>query len=164
MAAAVNLWDLIILLVIGLSCVLGLWRGLIREVLALATWIVVALALYGYSAMLADRLEDFLGSPLWSWVLVLGLLILVPILSGALLTWMLTQMTEFVGLSLVNRALGGVFGLARGALIVCVALFGGQMLFSSTELWRESALIPHFMELIEILPSLNFQSPPAIVI
>lgn len=48
-----------------------------------------------------------------------------------------------------DRLLGGVFGIARGLIIVLVIMFVSSVFVSETALWQESKLVPYGMTMIE---------------
>ena len=146
------------LVVVGLSCCLGLWRGLIREVLSLATWIGAVVAVWLYHERLAALLPAFIEQPLLRYFTAFLVLFLGVLIIGNLLAKLLSDMLALAGLTLIDRILGGGFGLMRGALIVCVALYLAGPLAAETGFWTESALIPHGLALIEWSSALLAQS------
>jgi membrane protein required for colicin V production len=119
---ALNWIDWLCLAVIGISLLLGLWRGLIYEVFALVGWIAAFFLAQHYATALQPTLAAHLPLQAWGpaahYALAFVLLfILVLILSG-LAAWGLKQLTSAVGLKPVDRFLGACFGLLRAALIL----------------------------------------------
>jgi membrane protein required for colicin V production len=53
------------------------------------------------------------------------------------------------GLKLVDRLFGGIFGIARGVIIVLVIMFITGLFISETEQWQQSTLIPYGVAMIE---------------
>ena len=51
-----NWLDTTIIIITGLSCIFGLWRGLVREVLSLVTWVLALLVARTYSEVLVNFL------------------------------------------------------------------------------------------------------------
>ncbi|MEY4978411.1 MAG: hypothetical protein RLZZ352_681 [Pseudomonadota bacterium] len=113
------LWlDWVFVAVLLLSALLGVWRGLVFEVLSVVSWVVAFVLAQAYAVDAAVRL------PLQAWPapaqLAVGfsLVFMAAAFVGGLLAWLLKQAVHSVGLSPVDRALGGAFGLLRGVLIL----------------------------------------------
>ena len=159
-----NAADFAILVVVGLSCILGLWRGLIREVLSLATWIGAVAAVWLYNERLATLMPAFIEQPLLRYFTAFLVLFLGVMIIGNLLTKLLSNMLELAGLTVMDRILGGGFGAVRGALIVCVVLYLAGPLLSESGIWTGSALIPYGLALIEWSGAIFAQSGTEVVI
>ena len=119
---ALNWIDWLCLAVIGLSLLLGLWRGLIYEVFALIGWIAAFLIAQHYASAAQAVLTQHL--PLQGWglaahyALAFVLLFIAVLLFSALAAWGCKQLTAAVGLKPVDRFLGACFGLLRAVLIL----------------------------------------------
>jgi membrane protein required for colicin V production len=113
--------DWIVLAVLAASVLLGLWRGLVYEVLSVLNWI----AAFVVAQWLAPRAADWLplthagGSLRYAAGFVV--VFIAALFIGALLAWLVRMVVEAVGLRPVDRALGGVFGLVRALVIVLAA-------------------------------------------
>ena len=116
-----NPLDLAVIAIIVLSAVFAFARGFVREALSIIAWVGAAAAtVYGFNPAL-ERIDPLVKNPLLS-QLIAGFGLFV----GSLIV--LTIMTSFMAravrassLSPIDRTLGFVFGLARGAFIVCLA-------------------------------------------
>lgn len=115
-----SLIDLMLLIGLGLSTLVGIWRGLIKEVMALLGWAV------------AYFMAQWFGPQAGAWVPVgaqgsqmnaaagMVVVFVAAWLSWAVLTWAVTQVIKESGLGGADRFLGGVFGLMRGVLVALV--------------------------------------------
>lgn len=140
-----NWADYVILGVLGLSLLVGLWRGLISEVMALAVWI----AAFWVAWLLGDDVAAWLGDsvtlPSARAALGYAACFIAVLLVGALLRVVLHKLVEGTGLGGTDRLLGLVFGLARGLLLVTLAvLLLAFTPFPRDPWWQESQLIPSF--------------------
>ncbi len=153
-SAELNLADLAILVVVLLSCVLGLWRGLVREVLSLLTWVAAIAAVWLFGPGLAETMAAFIEQPLLRAFAAFVILFLGVMIAGAVLIQLISGVLALAGLTVVDRVLGTGFGALRGALIVCLVLFLAAPVFAETGIWTESALIPFGLALIDWVPSL----------
>jgi len=102
---------------------MSMMRGAVREVLAIAGWIAALYVARTYASQLVPLLPpDIPTEPLKVLaafiILMLGVLLVASLLSIAL-----SSIIKKIGLNWLNRGVGGLFGLARGLLIVCVLVF-----------------------------------------
>lgn len=141
--------DAAILIVIVLSSLFGLWRGLIKEVLSLLTWVAALLVARVYSEVLAEILNNVIDSAAVRYVTAFVVLFVVVMMLGTLLNHLMSKLLTVTGLKFADRLLGGVFGLGRGALIVLIILFIASVFVSETETWQQSLLIPYGQKAIE---------------
>ncbi|MES2483560.1 MAG: CvpA family protein [Pseudomonadota bacterium] len=110
--------DWLFVAVLLLSVVIGLWRGLVYEVLSLAGW-VLAFVLAQWSAPgLAGWLP--VGDTVQSvrYAIAFGLVFIVSVFAAGLLASLMRRMIQTVGLRPVDRMLGTGFGAMRGIVLV----------------------------------------------
>ena len=82
----------------------------------------------------------------------------LPLLLGALIAWPLGGFMRKVGLGFVDRFLGAVFGVVRGAvLVLALVLIAGLTAFPRQDWWQNSLLAP---ELAGLALSLKPWLPP----
>ena len=141
--------DAAILVVTGISSLFGLWRGLIKEVLSLVSWIAALVIARVYSEALAGWLVNLIESDGARYVTAFAILFVVVMMLGTLITHAISKLLTITGLKLVDRLLGAAFGVARGIIIVLVVIFITGLFVSETEQWRQSRLIPHGLAAIE---------------
>ncbi|WP_086922937.1 CvpA family protein [Variovorax sp. JS1663] len=130
-------WIAIVLLVV--SMLFGLVRGLVFEVILLAGWVAAFLCAQWFAADVGAWLP--FGDPEGSWRYAAGfVLVFVAVAFGVGLVASLTRkLIAAVGLRPVDRLLGAVFGLARGAVALLVAAVMVHLLaFADAAWWRES--------------------------
>ena len=141
--------DTAILVVTVLSFIFGLWRGLVNEVLSLVTWIAALLVARVYSEYLAGLLVNFLENDSVRYVTAFALIFVIVMMLGTLLNRMLSKLLTITGFKFVDRLLGGVFGIARGLIIVLFVVFISSVFVSQTEQWQQSVLMPYALVVIE---------------
>jgi len=139
----VTIFDYVVLFVLITSVVISTLRGLVKEILSLLGWIVAFVVANAYSAALAPLLPEVIpGDTARLIVAFIALFLGVRILMG-LLSMAIGALVEATGLGLADRGLGGLFGLARGIVIV----LAGVILCGMTEipqqpLWQQALLSP----------------------
>ena len=133
-------FDYAVIAVVGLSVMLAVFRGVVRELAAIAGWA----AAFILSGLFAHDLAQWLPvalSPMLKAVIAYLVIFLGVLLLSGIAGLTLTRLFHAAGLGFADRAVGALFGLMRGVLIV----FVGVMLAGLTGLprepfWREAAL------------------------
>lgn len=134
--------DWAILVVLGLSTILGLVRGLVREVLAIVGWVAGVILAMRFSMDIAVVIPFESLSLGIRTVIAFVLIVAVVLFSFGMLGKLLSKALSAASITFEDRMLGGAFGLARGIVIVCVMVFlFGMTSAIRTELWKNSILI-----------------------
>lgn len=141
--------DAVILVIVGLSFLFGIWRGLVKEVLSLVTWIAALALARLYSGAVADFMVNLINNESARYVGAFALVFVLVMIVGTLINHLISKLLTITGLKLVDRLLGGAFGVARGAIIVVVIIFITGAFVNETIQWQESQLIPYGLSLIE---------------
>ncbi len=157
-----NIIDVIILIVLGFALLHGLLRGLIRTLLFLVTLVVAVAVLWLYSGALAAWLEAFVPAEIAHAVSFLALFFGVMIMGNWGLAKVLTGMVSLAGLAIFDRILGALFGLAWGALLVCVVVVPLNAFFGGTEAWAQSALVQLALHLVETYAQFDYRGSVAV--
>lgn len=140
-----NWIDYTILAVLALSVLVGLWRGLVSEVLSLAAWIAAFWFAWTFGPMVAARFEHSISLPAARIVLGYGLCFVAVLIVGALLRFIARRLLSSVGLGGLDRLLGMLFGFARGVLLVTLVVFlAGFTALTREAGWQHSLLLPQF--------------------
>jgi len=134
-------WSIVALVL--LSLILGVVRGFVREVFSIAGWILGAYLALRYASELGALIPLEIEWPVVK-TLVAGVLILaVCVFAAALLGWLARRLLVAVKLSPADRTLGGVFGLARGVLIIALLVFAARdTQVARQPFWRNSFVLP----------------------
>jgi membrane protein required for colicin V production len=144
--------DYVIIGIIALSAIIGLARGLIREVLALGVWIAALLAAWFFYRPVAEQLTPWLETPSLRMGVAVALLVFGVLILGAILGWVLSLLVEKTGLTGTDRLLGMVFGTARGAVVVALLVFLASLTpIIEDPWWSESELLPKFQLLADAM-------------
>jgi membrane protein required for colicin V production len=147
-------FDIGILGTIGLSMLLAYVRGVTREVIALMAWVLGFFAAVAFSPLVGAMLPDFGGQPVVRYLVAFALILIAALVLGALVAWPLSSVIRKSGLGFVDRFLGAVFGIARGAVLaLAFVLFAGLTAFPRQDWWQNSALaLPLTAAALELKP------------
>ena len=131
--------DLLLLLVLLISVVIGAWRGLLYEVLSVIGWVAAFVLAQWWAVAVGEWLPlDDYSEPLQV-AMGFAAVFLVAAFTGSALAWLVKKLVESVGLRPVDRTLGALFGLFRGAVVLlAVALVVVMTPLREAEAWRES--------------------------
>ncbi len=120
----VNAVDIGIAVVLLLSAIMGFFRGFVHEVFSVGGWVgATAAAVYGFPYA-QPHVQEFISVE-WIANAVAGAgLFIVTLLLLALVTGFVTSLIKDSALSPLDNSLGFLFGLARGALLICLVYIG----------------------------------------
>ena len=133
-------FDYLALGIVSVSVVLGVIRGLVKEVLSLLTWVAAyALAQAFYLDVIPWLPGEIPGQPL-KILVAFVLLMLAGWLLMSFVTIAIGELIKLSGLGVVDRVLGVLFGLVRGVLILCLlVVMAGLTKLPQSAFWREAA-------------------------
>jgi len=131
--------DWMFLAILGVSVVVGLWRGLVLEVLWLLGWLAAYVAAQWLAPEAAVHLPVGRPGSALNHAAAFALVFIVALIVWSLLARLLRFVIHATPLKPVDRALGATFGLAR-AFIVMLAITTVVMLTSlaQSQAWRAS--------------------------
>jgi len=139
-----NWADYCIIVALVLSVLMGLWRGFIGEVLALACWALAFWVAWKFGDRLAASLTA-VDEPSVRLLLGYAICFVAVLIAGAIVSFLMRKLIAGSGLSGSDRMLGMVFGLLRGLVLVTLTI----LLLGFTPLprdpwWHRSQLVPAF--------------------
>lgn len=138
-----TIFDYIVLFVLVSSVIISTMRGLVKEILSLLGWIVAFVLANAYGARLAPMLPNMIpGETVRLIVAFIALFLGARMLMG-LLTLAVSALVSASGLTLADRGLGGLFGLARGIVIVLAGvILCGMTSIPQQAFWKDALLSP----------------------
>ena len=119
--------DYVIIAVIGLSVITGLFRGFIKELIALGVWILAIWLAFNYSSALDPWLQPYVHDKTARTVVSFVAILLATIIVGGLFNALLSFILHRAGLSGTDRLLGMGFGFVRGVFIVALLMLVVKM-------------------------------------
>lgn len=147
--------DFVIIGVILLSALVGLGRGLIRELISLLVWVAALVVGWMYHGQVAELLTPYIDQPTVRLAVAFVLLVVLVLILGAVVGWLLTALVDKTGLTGTDRVLGLLFGGARGVVLVAMVVFLAALTpMPDDPWWQESRLIVRFQSLADWMLSL----------
>ena len=137
--------DYIILGIIGLSALMSILRGFIREVLSLVAWGLAFWVSLTFMHSLAGHFSGVISVPSVRLGSAFLALFVATLLTMGMVNFLIGRIVAVTGLSGTDRMLGVLFGIARGVLIVAMLVFfAGLTPLPQDPWWKESLLIRRF--------------------
>lgn len=147
--------DYVIIGIIGVSALISLVRGFVRETLSLIVWVLAFGLAWSYFRELALQLSPWITTPSFRLGAAFLVIFLGVLIVGGIVGFLIGQLVDKTGLSGTDRLLGMIFGAARGAVLVAIlVLLAGLTPFPQDPWWRDSTLLGHFQALAVWLLSL----------
>lgn len=132
--------DILLLLVLLASVLLGMWRGLVFEALSAAGWVAAFFLAQWQAATVAAHLPMHSFSEPLRYAAGFAAVFIASVFAAGLLAWLLKKLIETVGLRPVDRVLGAGFGLLRGVvMLLALALVVNMTPLKQQEGWLASA-------------------------
>ena len=140
-------FDIFALIIIGVSIVYSVWKGMVREafsLVALVTAYMLALNLYADCASFIGEVitEETVANILSFIVLFLAGLLFVALLGRVVKKFLHSTHT----ISGWDRLLGGLFGVVKGVLLVIVCMFPLQWFDETYARWTEDSMVAPYLE------------------
>lgn len=131
--SAMTVFDYLVLGIIGFSILVGLMRGAIRELFSVLGWVLAFYLANRFNGEVISYMpEQIPGDAVKALAAFLVVFLLVLFVS-TLLALLLTTLIKAVGLGGLNRVLGGLAGIVKGMLVVCILV----MLAAMTDLPKD---------------------------
>ncbi|MEM6708416.1 MAG: CvpA family protein [Pseudomonadota bacterium] len=155
--------DLALLVIVFMSAVMGLFRGLVRETLSLLTWLVAFFVGMYLSPRLAEGYADTFGGFSVARAVFFVVIFFAVLVLSSVVQWLLGKLIESTGLSSTDRLLGFLFGAGRGVIVCIVALIALRGFVEDSSWWQNSRLIPEFMAFEETVLDLMGYAKDAVL-
>jgi membrane protein required for colicin V production len=134
-------FDYVAIGIVSLSLLFGLWRGVVGEIIALVAWGLGIFAAVQFGAQVGQAVFGGLSDPALRTLAGCVVIFVGVLLVMALVRMLVKQMVKALGLSVSDRLLGMLFGLARGVLVCMVLVgLGGMTSAQMQSWWRQATL------------------------
>lgn len=116
-----NLLDLAVIAVLLVSGLLAFARGFVREVLSVAGWVAAAFGAIAAFPHLSPRLREWIGEDWVADVVAAASVFIVVLIVVSVISGMIAERIHETRFKGTDRTLGFLFGLVRGAVLICLA-------------------------------------------
>ena len=134
-----TVFDVAVLLIVVLSVAISVIRGLVREVLSLASWIGAFFVARFGATVVASWLPGWISHPGVRLAVGFVLVMVATVLLFSVISLQIAKVVKITGLQGTDRTLGGLFGFARGLVIAVIAvLIAGLTPLPKGRYWQEA--------------------------
>ena len=149
---ALSAVDWILLAVLGLSFLLGVWRGIVQELLSLVGWVAAFYVSQMYAPMAAAWLPMEGSSQMLRYAAGFVVVFVAVLVGTVLVSALIKKLISAVGLGPLDRLLGSLFGLMRGVVILlAVTVFVGMTPMRDTEAWKQAQGTQWLQQFLHVL-------------
>lgn len=136
-----TLFDYAVLAITGVSVLLGVLRGLTREVISLTAWAAAFVAAGVFAGDVAPLLAAWIADESARVLAAILVVFFGTLLAMSMIAMLVSRLLKSAGLGAEDRVLGGVFGLARGMLVVVtLTLLAGFTALPRQPVWKDAML------------------------
>ena len=124
----------------------GLWRGLIKEVLDLAAWVIGFVAAQTFATELGELLPVTGASPELRYLMGFVAVLMICLVVVSILSKLLSTFISSIGLGFLNSSMGAVFALTKTlVLCLCLATIVRSTPLQEFELWKQSVVAEYLV-------------------
>lgn len=128
-------FDFVVIAIFLVSVLIGLWRGFLYEVLSVLGWPLAFVTSNMYAEQLGALLP--IDHDMLRLVVAYALVFTVVMLVWGVLVWGISKLLKAIGMGLLDRLLGGMFGVLRAVLlVVAVVWLAGMTEIPERPFWK----------------------------
>ena len=143
-------FDYTVILVVGLSTLLSLWRGAVQQLFSLAGWLLAFAVANHLAPLVQDWVPASAGGETTRYLIAVVALFVGTLVLTLMTGRLLASALRGLGLGVADRLLGVVFGFLRGVLLVLLGVaLAGMTPLPGTLVWREAASSQWFVSAVE---------------
>ena len=136
--------DVVVIFGCFVSAGLGAWRGFMKEVLSLMTWLAAIWLSWRFTWVIEPILGEWVAAPELKLWLARSIIFIVILALGGILSWFVRKLLLHPVLSGTDRLLGAIFGLGRGVIVLGLAVILLRFLgLEEDSRWQEARLNPY---------------------
>ena len=139
--------DIMFLVIIVLSVAVSVIRGFIKEAMSVVIWVGAVVVSAKYYSQVDEKLLNVIQNSSIRLIAAFAVLFIATLILGAIVNRFLGAIINGSGLSGPDKALGAVFGIVRGVLIVVALVVLAETAIPQETWWKESMFMGHIKEL-----------------
>ena len=118
MTIELNNFDVLAYTLVGISVVIGLFKGVTKSIIWLLAIVGSIYSILHYRVIVANKLTPYVDSEILRIIFAVIIIVILFMLLGTIITRIVRSLISAIGLSGVDHLFGGVFGFMRGYLIL----------------------------------------------
>ncbi|MCD0502921.1 CvpA family protein [Bordetella petrii] len=153
-------FDFVVIAILAVSGLLGLVRGLLKEILSLMAFVLAFIAAIWWGPTVYGWLEAYIETAMLRMGVAYAAVFILVLLAVGLVNMTLAALIRTTGLSPADHGLGAMFGLARGLLFILVLVALGGYTPLPQEPWWQDAMFSH--SATEAVKHIKLWLPPSL--
>jgi membrane protein required for colicin V production len=154
--------DYIVLAVILASAIIGAFRGFLREVFSIISWILAVWLAWKFAPALAPKFGGALKDPVYGQWAARALILLLVLIAGYVVGAVVNHFVRLSMFSALDRFLGFMLGLVRGLVIVGIGIILAQASRVDSEAWwKQSRLVSGLQPIASAIRALAGEHLPS---
>ena len=142
--------DYVILAIVVVSAGISVIRGFLREAISLAGWVLAFWLALTFADDISALFAKSISQPAMRHAVAFFAIVVMTLIITAIVMYFVRLIVDKTEITGTDRALGIVFGIARGIVIVAIlVLFAGLTALPKDPWWKESLFLPHLQVLAE---------------
>ena len=147
--------DIAIVVILLVSVLIGLFRGFIREILSLISWIVAVWVAFVFAPEGAAYLEPYVSQPPLRVAGAFAGIFVVVLIAASIISYLLYRLLTIAGIGGIDRSLGLLFGFVRGIIVIAILILASIFMdFTTQPWWKTSILVQHFDPVVDFIRNL----------
>ncbi len=147
--------DYAIIAIVVVSAAISVLRGFLREAISLLGWVLAFWLALTFADDVSGLFASYVSQPSMRHALAFFTIVVATLVITAIVMYLVRLIVDKTEITGTDRALGIVFGIARGIVIVAIlVLFAGLTALPKDPWWRESMFLQHFQVLAVEIRSL----------
>lgn len=140
--------DYLIIAIVVVSAAISVLRGFLREAISLLGWVLAFWLALTFADDLSALFAKSISQPSVRHAVAFFIIVVATLIITAVVMYLVRLIVNKTEITGTDRALGIVFGIARGVVIVAIlVLFAGLTALPKDPWWRESVFLPHIQVL-----------------
>ncbi len=147
-----NFFDYILITIVGLSMVLSLWRGFVREIISLVGLVLAFFLASRFAGDASGLLDQWITQNNLANIAAFVLIFVLVMFAVGMVGFIVRKLVDLAALTATDRTLGMFFGAARGFLLIGTAFLMYTAYAKPDQPWmQKSALTPYAIQLSEFI-------------
>ncbi len=151
---SVQILDIVLIIFIAISILIGIYRGFVKEILSLGAWVLAGLIAWRYGEQAKVFIKPYISQEPLDLAVAYVAVFLIALITLSVISYIISQLFASTGMTGIDRSLGSVFGVLRAVVIIAVLIIVGRFIgMDKMEWWTDSQMLPYFEPLVEWLKS-----------
>lgn len=142
--------DIVLVIFFSISILVGIYRGFVKEVLSLGSWLLAGLVAFRFGEQVSVYIKPYVPQEPLDLAIAYVAVFIVALILFSIISHLISQIFASSGMGGIDRSLGSVFGAIRAGVIVAILIgVGTFMSMNEHEWWTSSQFLPYFEPLLE---------------